>query len=279
MRILFAIAFLLAANILFAQKPFEGTIVYSLKATHEKDDAQLTVEFAPNKIKIRLKEKEKFDDTYILIDLDSGKVYTVNIEDKNYRFKNLPVVDTTPPQPVGSKTIAGYHTEPITTTVKGMPFSIGGLGGSTTLFVANDLYYPIPKKYATIDELVLVQNDRIVLGAEISMPSPFAGSQNDTINVVVITAEAQSVAKKTFDPTVFRVPKDYTLSTFEDWPVTDSVTMVDTTAMYPDKTIAVGTDTLMLGPKKEGTSSPNPKPAPKKTAPVKGDATKPKKKQ
>lgn len=79
MKILFSIALVLYASIGYAQQRFQGTIVYDLKASHEKDEAQLTAEFGPNKNKLRLREKGKFDDNYILIDLDSGKIYTVNL--------------------------------------------------------------------------------------------------------------------------------------------------------------------------------------------------------
>ena len=281
MRILFAIAFVLSCNIVFAQQPFQGTIIYNMKASHEKEEAQLTAQFAPNKIKLKFKEKEKFDDTYILIDLDSGKIFTVNTENKNYRSKKLPVSDTIPQQTLTSKTIAGYPTDPVITNDKGMPFTLGGLfGGRTSFFVAKDLYFPIPKKYANVNELIIIQNDRIVLGAEMRIASPFMeSSENDSAKQVIITAEAQSVEKKNFNINEFLIPADYTAFSF-NWPMTDSVVMSDSTYVTIDSVFMSDTTSMEPPPPPPVKKTTTPKPTtPKKTTPPKGEATKPKKKQ
>ena len=49
MRYIFSFIFILLTQLVNAQQPFQGTIVYSLKASTEKKNAELTAMFGVNK--------------------------------------------------------------------------------------------------------------------------------------------------------------------------------------------------------------------------------------
>src|ERR1051325_841939 len=128
-------------NICFAQKQFEGTISYTLHSNEEKKDAELLVSFGKNGIKLKFREKENFDDEVILVNLDSGKVYTVNVAEKTYRAKKL-MVEQKEDMPA-DKMIAGYKTKAIDISGGSALGAIGGMlgGGKFVVFAADSLLY------------------------------------------------------------------------------------------------------------------------------------------
>jgi hypothetical protein len=170
MELVFAVVFVLLLNTVQAQQVFQGSIVYTLHVPQEKNDAELLIMYGPNKIKVKFKEKADYDKTYLLIDLDSSKFFIVNNEEKAFQIKKL--TEKISEENLASKTIAGHLTTPVSITSATGLGSIFGVSGTTVLFTASDLYYPVPKKHVGAPELTMIQNDHIVLGAEIKMGSP-----------------------------------------------------------------------------------------------------------
>ncbi|MFL5808962.1 MAG: hypothetical protein ACJ749_05530, partial [Flavisolibacter sp.] len=251
-----------------AQQPFQGRVVYTVRVANEKEVPEFTVLYSPNKIKIKFKEKQEYEKEYLLIDLDSGKLFTVNTGTKTFHSKNLTQVNTKE-APV-TKTIAGYQTSSVTLKNPGTGNLFGGLSsGTTVLFAAPDLYFPVPEKYGDIPELILIQNNHIVLGAELKIANgEMAEDMPDSLQQQMkIDIEATGVYPEVFNIAEFSIPADFTKQTH--WMGSD--------------TVAVAMDTVSMEewppvppppPKKKTGSKPT---TPKKTTPQKGEATKPKK--
>lgn len=267
------------------QKPFQGTVVYALTASGEKDSAELTVHFTPNRIILKFREKADYEPKYNLVDLDSGKVFIVNDEDKAYRVRKL--VSATKPEPAEARSILGYATSPLVFSQS----SPGGflkniLSGDITLYVSKDHFYPLDKRFASNPELLFIQDNHIVLGGKVIIGSPlgeFEGEDEETDRPksMVITAEAVRIEPKIFSKEDFRIPADYTrgrkfygADTSVDVELTDSaIVTMDTSLTVIADTIQTQTDTVH----KENIKN-TPKPAaPVKTKPVKGEAVKRKK--
>jgi hypothetical protein len=264
--------FILLAGKIHGQQNFQGTIVYNLHASKEKNDAELTIQFGPNKIKVKFKEKQEYDKTYLLIDLDSAKIFTINTEEKT--FKSKPIEEVKPLQTIAPKTIAGYATTPALQEGRKSNGILAFLfTGNTILYPANDLYFAVPQKYAGNPELIMIQNNHIVLGADITMGSSFGGGEDESNPaLMMINVEAKNVQNGTLDVADFMIPQGFTKEVRHNWPMTDSVDVA------VDSLDSVG---VIDAPKSEPSSKkPAPKPktaTPKKTTPQKGEATKKKK--
>ena len=87
MKLIYAVVLVLLVNSINAQQSFQGSIVYNLHVPQEKNDAELLIQYGPNKIKIKFKEKADYDKTYLLIDLDSSKFFIVNNDEKTFQIK------------------------------------------------------------------------------------------------------------------------------------------------------------------------------------------------
>lgn len=255
MRFLFLFCLLLV-KIAAAQKPFEGVVVYRLHATVEKNEnAELVAFFAPNRIKLRIdgvNEREQ-----IIIRLDSGAVHFVNYEDKTYRTKKLRERKT--PETASAKTIAGYRTSPVDVSGKGLSGLLGGMGAATAVvYAADSLYYVVPDKYADNTELLIVQNNRIVLGGEMTIgPSGSSEEMNGTEEKFRITAEAKTVTPQTISPNEFAVPEDFAVKL--RWPyLPEDSSLTDT---FTDTTYAPVEIPKKAAPKKP---APKAKPTPAK---------------
>lgn len=280
MKLLYVLLFVLVLSNVEAQQVFQGSIVYTIKAPQEKGDAELLIMYGPNKIKLKFKEKEDYDKTYLIVDLDSSKFYTVNADSKTFESKKLAGVTTE--QTATPKTIAGYNTIPVTINSSGLG-GVLGFAGSSTFFVAPDLYFPIPKKHTGIPELIMVQDNHIVLGAEIKMGFPGMGSEqmpDSVADKMKVSISATKVTPQAIDVAEFKIPNDFTLQQkkmFGD-------TMIDT--VYSDSVSPVILDTTMITdtlavppPPKKKTNTTSKPSVPKKTTPTKTEAIKPKKTQ
>lgn len=266
--------FCLFASVLFvgtihAQQIFQGTIVYSLHAPQEKDNAELTVQYGLNKIKVKFKEREDYDETYLMMDLDSGFFYTVNTESKTFQIKKLAEINTEKPI-LNSKSIAGFSTNPV--NVSGSGFSgILGFSGPAVFYTAPDLYFPIPKKHIGAPQLIMIHDNHIVLGAEISVAMP--GTTPDVPDSVIaqmkITAEAKKVTPQQWDIAEFSIPKDFTKVSMQDWVTTDSVEL---------ESVHIA-DSLPEPPPPPPPAKKKTDNTPKKTTSTKGEATETKKTQ
>ena len=229
MRSVFFLISCLLSTILFGQKPFEGTINYNLHATGEKEDAQMSVSFSPSIIKIVFKEKGKEPKDYMLVNLDSGKVFTLSIEGKTYQEKNL--VKREKKAALIGETIAGYQTTAIDLDGLGFNGLLRGLSsGNIVFYKAENLVFPVPAYYNGNTELVFIQDNKIVLGADFSMSSPM---DEDTVKDL-ITVRATDVISKPIDKNEFLIPNGFTK--MEQLHYTDSTTMTDN-ADYDTTTI------------------------------------------
>lgn len=272
MKLFYLFASVLLLNTVHAQQIFQGSIVYNLHTPKEKEDAELTIQYGPNKIKVKFKEKEDYDETYLLMNLDSGIFYTINTETKTFQVKKL-VEITTQEVALNSKSIAGYATNPVNVTGSGVG-GLFGFSGTTILYTAADLYFPVPKKYSSAPQLIMVQDNHIVLGADINMLMPgMAEEMPDSLKMQMkVTAEAKKVTPQQWDAAEFTIPADFTQVSENYFPMSD-----DTTDVIADTTMMM-VDTLAVPPPVKKKTTPKPS-TPKKITPTKTEATKPKKTQ
>ena len=233
MKYIFSCISILLIHLAYAQQPFQGTIVYRLKASSEKKEAELTAMFGVNKIKIKMKEKDEYDKKYVIIDLDSGKVFNLDIEEKDYKVTRL---STDAIEPASPKVIAGYNTTPVQSASSGPIGMLRQLvGGSMTLYTANDLIFPVDPKYGSSSDLIIINNHKIVLGATIVVRSPFISGdeESDTSAKMIITAEAIKIDKTPIPKEEFLIPQDYVKRKKYDFNLSDSLSMqIDTAAMF-----------------------------------------------
>ncbi len=274
-QLLFVFAVLLGATSTYSQKNFEGKVVYLLEADKDEKKPELTVLFSPGKIKLTFKENEQPDEKYVLVLLDSGKVYTINTANKQYKQKKLQVAEAAGYYTPVKKSISGHAT----TSAKQVQSGPGGMLGGFVSFknmvfdVADSLVFEVPAKYLINPELMMISNNHIVLGAQMSMGSPFAEAEVDDENeqekmVKKILVNAIAVTPMSFAADEFAIPAGYELEIRKSYemPMVDSaVSMYDTTMM------AVDTAARYV-PAKKPAKKPVKKPA--KKAPIKSAARK-----
>jgi hypothetical protein len=227
---------LFISHSLIAQKNFEGTITYRLHSgAGDKPDAELKVLFGNRKLKLMFKEKEEYEKDALVILLDSAAVYTVDFTEKTFKKKMLTL--SPPPQKPQKRTISGYSTTPFKPESNGLGSLLGGLMGSasTVFYLADSLSYAIPDVYLGNMEFVMIQNNRIVLGAEIQIKSqPYEPEDSTLKNNTLVTAEAVEIKPMPILETEFFIPADFVdRITMPDAFVSDSVAVVDTTKAAP----------------------------------------------
>lgn len=253
-RTIAVIACLIIAGAAPAQKNFEGEITYKLHASAEdKPDAELKILFGPKAMKLRFKEKEDYDKNELLVLFDSAAQYTLNTENKTYKKRILTLRNE--PSFIKNKNIAGYST----TGILNERNSISQLAsefmsiGNSIFYLADSLYYAIPSYFGPDPVLSAIQNNKIVLGAEITMQTSTYEIADAGKDKNIITAEATEVKPMYFDNNIFSLPADYTsnINSTYDEPVLDSAMAVMDTVAIPK-------------PIKKGVKKPA-RPAPEKT--------------
>ena len=268
MRVLVLFVAIFFSHLLQAQTPFQGKVVYVLKAEGEKKDAELSIYFAPNKIKMRFREDADYNKNYTLIDLDSGKVYYIDEDEKTFRVRKL--FEEQKPGPVLDKSILGHQTTAVAIP-SGAPSVLKGMAsGAVVFYISKEHYFPVPQKYAGAPELMVVQKNYIVLGGTLTAGNPFADFEEDEgleKGGMAIIAEAKEILPAVYPGIEFRVPEGYSRARRHNYDYTDSTVMLSDTT-----TIAV--DSVFVQPP---APKPKQKPAPKKTTQVKGEAAKRKK--
>ena len=179
----------------------------------------MQIDFAPQGIKIHVKEPRidtNNEPEYILISLDSAKVYTIKPRNKSYRSHRL--TEKMPATEVPAvKDFAGHRAIGELYNEAGVNNIFGSLLSSKTIFyLAENLMYSIPEKYLSNFELMMVQNGKIVLGAEIHMaPKMFffgsasADDSDSSFNKVIVYIEAKEVIERKFDAADFSVPAGF----------------------------------------------------------------------
>lgn len=243
MRHLFTIIIVFVSFSVYSQHaPFEGRIVYNLHTPLEKEDASLTAYFGKGVLRLEFSAPptaDKRNQEYLLVFPDSGVVYTVRTADKNFSISELRRKTVLPlPQ---AKEIAGYKTTPFLTGSSAANGMLAGILGEGVLHVANDLYFPVPDSYHGNAELLLIRNNRIVLGATFTnIDDEGRMSERDTAmqEQNILTATAVSVSPQIFDTAVFRIPEGYThrgsYDTYVDSAYSD--TTYPSTETYTDST-------------------------------------------
>jgi hypothetical protein len=235
------IALLFSFLIGFTQKKFEGTIIYTVHDNDGKGDHELTALFGRSGIKFKFREGNDYDKDVIVINLDSGIVYTLNEAEKTFTAKYLKIKQPQQKQDLSSKTIAGYNTKPIDVASNmGNLAYLAGTGGTFILYRSDSLFYPIPDKYLINPELVIINNNNIVLGATINMGMSFAmdpvedSTNNESKNVMTIMAN--EIKWQSVDEKEFQVSSDYKKLSYNDYPA-DTTALVDSAIIIQDSTL------------------------------------------
>ncbi len=226
---------LFISSIVTAQKNFEGSVTYRLHvSTGDKPDAELKVLFGIRKLKLLFKENETYDKDALIVLLDSATVYTVNFSEKTFKKSTLTL--TSPAQKPEKKLINGYSTTPFMPENTGLGNLLGGMLGSSSVifYVADSLHYTIPAAFIGNKELLIVQKNKIVLGAEIQIVSPFNEfADNASKGPNIVTAEAVDIRPMAINESEFFIPADFVDRKDMVYPVEDSVVMVDTFSVPP----------------------------------------------
>jgi hypothetical protein len=256
---------LLLLSFVKAQKNFQGEITYKLHAgMDEKPNAQLKVVFGINKIKLLFKESESYDKDALIILLDSAATFIVNKDSKTYKKRLLHI--NQPIRRLENKTILGYSTSTLVPESNGVGNLLGGLmsASNSVFYLADSFYYAIPDILRGNTELVMIQNNRIVLGADIQISESVYGMTEEKMkDKNLITAEAIEIKPMMVSDSEFVIPADYTTAQNYESTATDSVAAV--------------MDTLPIKPHiNRKPTSKKPVKSNKPKAPIKSSAVKPK---
>jgi len=271
MKVLSAIALMLLLNTLHAQQIFHGSIVYKYHLPNISDAPEILVNYGINKIKIIYKEKDNWDKAYFLIDLDSGKFYRVLPETKAYTSWHMHDINTK--QISRTKMIGGHQTYSVELAHSSASHVFGPWSsGNSVLFVAPGLFYPVPEKYKDNPELIMIQNNHIVLGAEKSINGSEMEAEipDSLLKQTLISIEAIRIDEQPLDNAEFLIPPEFKKLTWLD--VKDSDTVLVDTVYSVEEIEEIPPPPPPPAKKKSGSSS-NP---PKKTKPIKTQGIKPK---
>lgn len=238
--ILLSLFIVVVAN---AQKNFQGEITYRLHAsTGEKEDAELKILFGANKLKLRFREKEEYEKEELFVLLDSAATFTVNREAKTFTKKML-LANTPSTKQFSKRSFAGYLSTPLIPENNGLGNMLGGLMGKSDVvfYLADSLYYNVPVAFTGNQELIAIQKNKIVLGAEINFSDRFDQIEDSlTKKSSLITVEAIEIKPMVIDEAEFSIPADYVdKKSIVYAPVEDSLevkpdeVVVDTVAIAP----------------------------------------------
>jgi hypothetical protein len=274
-QLFFVLAVLLGITSAYSQKNFEGKVVYLLEADKDEKKPELTVLFSPGKVKLSFKENDEPDEKYILVIFDSGKVYTINTGNKQYKQKKLQEAEVAGAYTPVKRTIAGHATTSAKQVQSGPGSMLGGLVSFKNIVfdVADSLVFEVPSKFLNNPELMMISGNHIVLGAQMSMGSPFAeavsGEENEQESITKkITVNAIAVTPMSFTADEFAIPAGYELEVRKPYevPTPDTAMM-----MYDTPMVAVDTAAVYV-PAKKPAKKPVKKPT--KKAPIKSAARK-----
>lgn len=249
---------------LSAQKPFEGTIRYKIFLSPKPDTVDLSITFGRNKTRLQIDNKKNEYSLVQLTDLDSGVAHTLEIGSKTYHTRQLAIRQPRFRLPApGNRTIAGRAATGVDLG-KSWPeyLPLMTLAEAAVVYTANDLFFPVPEKYAHNLELIFVHNGRIVLGGEVVIIESYKDSgprmEEDSLLKPRILFEAQEIKAGPVDPALLGIPADFTAM---DNFMADTVNMLDTAALI--------TDTMMVEEELDMTEEIPPPPPPRKKETVK----------
>jgi hypothetical protein len=216
---------LLILHALFAQKDFEGYIVYKVtqqtnrQAVIENPD-EIKVWFGHGRILINSVKGETED--FLLIMPDSGKSYSLDKRSKTYEVKRLKVKKSA--MDFSKEVIAGHIATPVYSA--GNPL-FGSFGMNSVIWFSDSLLFNVPEKYEGNEELLMVYKNHIMLKAKVSMDFGYMNSYNegdsedsDTADGNYFILEAAKVIPEPIAPAFFTVPTDFTKTTLSTTPDT-----------------------------------------------------------
>jgi hypothetical protein len=225
----------------FNQTQFEGKIIYKATGTEKNDSGYLTIYFSKPGIRLELVEAKRPGKNVeaIIINLDSGKIFNLNPDEK--KFKESLLKRKSAKTELVSKTIAGFSTNPLVLEFSSFA-PIASFLKEPVLHVANDLHYTVPDLYEGNLELVMVQKNKIVLGAEFFIdesaeewnPGNPIEKKKNIFNVLAIT-----VANEKLDPALFVISEGYTKREPYDYSMDSTTAILDTTAVYPADSVGM----------------------------------------
>lgn len=268
MKILLLFLTITASLSAVAQKNFQGTIVYRILSNEMADNSEteLTVVFGVNKIRVSYKDhigtaKEKTDSEEILINLDSGKVFIINTDQKIFHARRIP---PTPALVTAPKIIAGHSTTPVITSTSGSSLVNFLKNSRIVLYKSNDLFFSVPERFSFAPELLMISEGRIVLGATISYSDRIFEKQFDDDEVdsttnfnKLTTIEAIEIKPGIIPTSAISIPDHFTKIRINDSFASDSTMITDSVAAgteYSDEALSVAdsmaiADTTFFAPK------------------------------
>jgi hypothetical protein len=235
---------------------FIGTITYSVKAPEKAartEEMRMTIHFGPNKMYLKMSESGKEIEDEILIDLDSGKLYTIMHAYKSYKVQKLAVTDIEGKNK-GTKSVLGYNVESVplsgASTASSMLRMLPMMGN---LYVAKDLVFRVPRRYVSAPELMFVVNDHILLKADLDMGNWVRGMDEEQADnhsfSVRFELEATEVKNSLPGDIRFEIPAGYQLRKRNEYSYmmgdTTMVEAVDSVSYWADSA-AVAVDTAVL---------------------------------
>jgi hypothetical protein len=235
-KLLYFFPFLISVSA-FSQKDFEGTIKYRVitptyyndngdNAGLKKDSINLEISFTKGMISVRPEDKG-----VIIIIPDSAKVYELDKESKTYSIKKLRIRETG--NQLSKETILGYAASPLSSAGSIMsPF-----GSDGNFWFADSLFFHIPRTLEGNEDLIMINNNRILLKAIIGINgnSQEAYREDDTDSLQIkevapwLVIIAVEIMQGNIDPADFIIPDDYTKEEHaEYWMDTTRVGLSDT---------------------------------------------------
>jgi hypothetical protein len=251
MNIIKTILLLLCAYTVTAQKPqqpFEGTIRYLVedgKNTNQKEEVQ--VMFRPWRIRVNNMMKSNADGKYIILAMDSLKVYTIYTGTREYSVSPITLPDAEPPLPQ-TKTVFGYKTKLIKVNETLEQGNLGALlnNAKQYYYVGEDLYYPVPARLKNSTVFFFIKDDLIAIDAMFNFGS-MRGVKNGIESEPThfdLKLEATSIIPQKLSQDLFTIPSGYTERTVWATGTGTDTTMVDTIMLDENDTYA---DTVAIG--------------------------------
>jgi hypothetical protein len=143
-----------------------------------------------------------------------------------------------PVETVPNKTYDGFTASAMHQDNGGLGNLLGVMWGSTNavFYLADSLYYFIPEKYKGNKELILLQKNRIVLGAEIEIVFPQMRTKDSLSKIrQKITAEAISITQLAGNDNEFIIPADFVNKQNYAVATDTTIAVYDSTAPVPAK--------------------------------------------
>ncbi len=166
---------LLIVNSIFAQKNFEGKIIYKINSGSPGESAVITAYFGNQKIKADYKNLDSARDgkESVLLDFEKGIVYYINARAKTYRAnnildKNMDRMPAIKPLPEKNKQLLGYSCAAYITTDTSrneyMAFN------PFYFWYADSLFFKVKNEYSNIDMVPFFTNGtRVGMGVQMNL--------------------------------------------------------------------------------------------------------------